>query len=52
MNLMGPGTLSRVAAITRVEHISKTGDTRRSFIERMEPPARLAGPRHKQLVPS
>ena len=49
---MGPGSISEIAAITRMEHISKTGDTRRSFIERMQPPARLAGPRHKQLVPS
>ena len=52
MNLMGPGSISEIAAIIRMEHISKAGDTRRSFIEGMQPPARLATPRHKLLVPS
>ena len=52
MNLMGPGSISEIAAIAGMERISKAGDTRRSFIERMQPPARLATPRHKLLVPS
>ena len=49
---MGPGSISEIAAITRMEHISKAGAARRSFIERMQPPARLATLRHKLMVTS
>ena len=50
MNLMRPGSLSQIAVILRMKHISKAGRGRSSFVDKWEPPERLVTPPHKLRV--